>query len=99
MLLSEIVGSLYGKQKLRVWGVGEVNRKSVAGTVACFLGSLVLCLVWSGPTACLCPGWASPWSCRCRTPSSSSSLPEGTDDFTMATANALVCWAFGAWVL
>jgi hypothetical protein len=24
--------------------------------------------------------------------------PRGTDDFTMATANALICWAFGAWV-
>jgi hypothetical protein len=22
----------------------------------------------------------------------------GTDDFTMATGNALICWAFGAWV-
>ena len=21
--------------------------------------------------------------------------PRGTDDFTMATANALICWAFG----
>jgi hypothetical protein len=42
--LSEIVGSLWGKQKLRVWGVGEVNRKSVAGTAACFVGSLAICL-------------------------------------------------------
>ncbi len=25
--------------------------------------------------------------------------PRGTDDFTMATGNALICWAFGAWVL
>ena len=25
--------------------------------------------------------------------------PRGTDDFTMATANALICWAFGAWIL
>ena len=24
--------------------------------------------------------------------------PRGTDDFTMATGNALICWAFGAWV-
>ena len=35
---SEIVGSLFGKQKLRVWGIGEVNKKSIAGTWACFLG-------------------------------------------------------------
>ncbi len=25
--------------------------------------------------------------------------PRGTDDFTMATTNALLCLAFGAWVL
>jgi hypothetical protein len=25
--------------------------------------------------------------------------PRGTDDFTMATGNALTCWAFGALVL
>ena len=25
--------------------------------------------------------------------------PRGTDDFTMATSNALICWAFGALVL
>jgi hypothetical protein len=25
--------------------------------------------------------------------------PRGTDDFTMATANALICWGFGALVL
>ncbi|HEY7925722.1 MAG TPA: hypothetical protein VII62_21230, partial [Vicinamibacteria bacterium] len=40
---SEIVGSLFGKQKLRVWGIGEVNKKSIAGTWACFLGSLAIC--------------------------------------------------------
>src|SRR5262245_26365660 len=40
--LSEIVGSLFGKQKLRVWGLGDVNRKSVAGTVAGFAGALAL---------------------------------------------------------
>ncbi len=34
---AEIVGSLFGKQKLRVWGIGDVNRKSVEGTVAGFL--------------------------------------------------------------
>jgi hypothetical protein len=25
--------------------------------------------------------------------------PRGTDDFFMATSNALICWAFGAWVV
>jgi hypothetical protein len=25
--------------------------------------------------------------------------PRGTDDFTMATANALLCWGFGVFVV
>jgi hypothetical protein len=25
--------------------------------------------------------------------------PRGTDDFTMATTNALICWAFGALII
>ena len=59
---AEIVGSLFGRQKLRVWGIGDVNRKSVEGTVAALYS------------------------------------PRGTDDFTMGTTNALICWAFGAWL-
>ena len=97
--LAEIVGSLFGKQKLRVWGMGEVNRKSVAGTVACFLGSLVLCLalVWSHHLPL-------PWVGLAVAVSVTNTVfelfsPRGTDDFTMATSNALVCWAFGAFVL
>lgn len=94
--LAEIVGSLFGKQKLRVRGIGEVNLKSIEGTVAGFLGSLVLCLtvVAAGhlPTA---------WIGLAVVVSLSNSLcelfsPRGTDDFTMATANALLCAAFGA---
>lgn len=97
--LSEIVGSLFGKQKLRVWGLGEVNRKSLEGTAACFLGSLVLCLclVWVH-------GLPLPWVGLAVVISVSNTVfelfsPRGTDDFTMATANALLCWAFGAFVL
>jgi dolichol kinase len=92
------VGSLFGKQKLRVWGMGEVNRKSVAGTWACFLGSAGLCLfmVWSR-------GLPLPWVGLALAVSVSNTLfelfsPRGTDDFTMATSNALLCWAFGVLV-
>lgn len=93
--LSEIVGSLFGKQKLRVWGMGEVNRKSVEGTVAAFLGSLGLCLAVVAarhlPLA---------WVGLAVVVSLSNTLlelfsPRGTDDFTMATANALLCLGFG----
>ncbi len=72
--LSEIVGSLIGKQKLRVWGIGEVNRKSLAGTWACFLGSLTLCLTLVFANGLPPPGSPSPSRCRCPT-SSSSWLP------------------------
>ena len=41
--LAEIGGALFGKQRLRVWGIGDVNRKSVGGTVSGFAGALVFC--------------------------------------------------------
>jgi hypothetical protein len=42
--LAEIGGSLFGKQRLRVWGIGDVNRKSIGGTVSGFAGALAFCL-------------------------------------------------------
>jgi hypothetical protein len=96
--LSEIVGSLFGNQKLRVWGVGEVNRKSIAGTWACFLGSLAVCF-----GVVVVNQLPLPWVGLAVVVSFSNTLlelfsPRGTDDFTMATANALLCWAFGVLV-
>ena len=93
---AEIVGSLFGKQKLRVWGIGEVNRKSIAGTWACFVASLAIC---SGLV--VANGLPPVWFALVLAISISNTVfelfsPRGTDDFTMATANALVCWAFGA---
>ena len=38
---AEIFGSLFGKQQIRVWGIGDVNRKSVTGIVAGFLAALI----------------------------------------------------------
>jgi hypothetical protein len=95
---SEVAGSLFGKQKLRVWGIGDVNKKSVEGTVAGFLGSLVLCL-WIVAAR----GLPAPWIALAVVVSVSNTFfellsPRGTDDFTMATANALLCWGFGALV-
>ena len=96
---AEIVGSLLGRQKLRVWGMGDVNRKSVAGTVAGFLASLVLCL-WVVAANHL----SGPWIALAVVISVSNTAlelfsPRGTDDFTMATANALLCLGFGVMVL
>lgn len=42
---AEIIGSTWGKQKIKVWGMGEVNTKSWEGTLAMFFSSLVILLV------------------------------------------------------
>jgi dolichol kinase len=39
--LGEIVGSMWGVQKIRVLGIGEINKKSKLGTAAVFFGSLI----------------------------------------------------------
>lgn len=93
--LSEVGGALYGKQKIRVRGIGDVNRKSIGGTVAGFAGSLALCL-WVVLSHHLSPSWIV----LAVIISVSNTLlelfsPRGTDDFVMATANALICLAFG----
>jgi hypothetical protein len=95
---SEVVGSLLGRQRIRVWGLGDVNRKSLAGTWACFAGSLAVCL-WAIQLSELPTVWLG----LALAVSVSNTLlelfsPRGTDDFTMATANALLCLGFGALV-
>jgi hypothetical protein len=93
--LSEVGGSLFGKQTIRVRGVGDVNRKSVAGTVSGFVGTLVFC-VWIVVANDLPPAWLA---LAVVLAASNTVLelysPRGTDDFVMATANALICLAFG----
>jgi hypothetical protein len=96
--LSEIGGSLFGRQQLRVWGVGDVNRKSIGGTVSGFVGGLVFCVA-----LVLAHQLPVPWLGLAIVIAISNSVielwsPRGTDDFFMATANALICWAFGALV-
>jgi hypothetical protein len=93
--LSEVGGALYGKQKLRVWGIGDVNRKSIGGTVSGFAGSLALCL-W----VVLSHHLSLPWIVLAVIISISNTLlelfsPRGTDDFVMATGNAVICLIFG----
>ena len=93
--LSEVGGALYGKQKIRVRGLGDVNRKSIGGTVTGFAGALALCL-WVVLSHHLSPSWIV----LAVIISISNTLlelfsPRGTDDFVMATANAVICLAFG----
>jgi hypothetical protein len=96
--MSEIGGALFGKQKLRVRGIGDVNRKSIGGTVAGFAGALVFC-VW----VVVSQGMPAPWIAVAIVIATASTLielfsPRGTDDFFMATGNALICLAFGTFL-
>jgi hypothetical protein len=97
--LSEIGGALFGKQQLRVWGVGDVNRKSIGGTVTGLVGALVFSLA-------LVVSYGQPpaWIGLAVVLAVSTTLielysPRGTDDFFMATANALICLAFGMFIV
>ena len=97
---AEIFGSLFGKQTIKVWGVGDVNRKSVVGVVAGFSGALAVNLALVGANGL----FIGPWIALAFVIALSNCLvelysPRGTDDFTMATTNALLCVAFGAWVI
>jgi len=97
---AEIFGSLFGKQSIKVWGVGDVNRKSVVGVVAGFAGALAVNLALIGTNGLM----VGPWIGLAIVIALSNCLvelysPRGTDDFTMATTNALICLAFGSWVL
>ena len=94
--LAEIGGSLFGKQKLRVFGIGDVNRKSIGGTVSGFVGALVFCLA-----IVFAQGLPTPWMGLAVVIAISNTAlelfaPRGTDDFFMATGNALICLAFGS---
>lgn len=96
--LAEIGGSLFGKQRIRVWGIGDVNRKSIGGLVSGLTGALVFCL-WMVSRH----GLGGPWIGLAVVIAISNTIfelfsPRGTDDFTMATANALICLAFGMWI-
>jgi hypothetical protein len=97
---AEIFGSLFGKQSIKVWGVGDVNRKSLVGVVAGFAGALAVNLALIGANELM----VGPWIGLAFVIALSNCLvelysPRGTDDFTMATTNALLCLAFGAWIL
>jgi len=97
--MAEVGGSLFGTMKIRVIGVGDVNRKSIAGTVTGFAGGLTLCLAVVASA-----GLPASFVGLAIVISVSNTLlelfsPRGTDDFTMAVGNALICWGFGAWVL
>jgi dolichol kinase len=86
---------LFGKQKLRVRGIGDVNRKSIGGTITGFGGALVFC-VWIVLSQGMPPVWVGVAVVIALTSTLLELFsPRGTDDFFMATGNALICLAFG----
>lgn len=92
--LGEIIGTIWGRQKLRVWGVGQINRKSVLGTVSVFLGSLLPLLL-----IVVSKALSFQWSLLCLAVSATTSVieliaPRGTDNFFIPIGNAVVCLIF-----
>ncbi len=90
----EIIGTIWGKQKLNVWGIGEINRKSVLGTFAVFLGSLLplLLIVFYN-------GLPWEWYLMCLSIALTTTIveliaPRGTDNFCIPVGNALICLIF-----
>jgi dolichol kinase len=78
-----------------VWGIGDLNAKSWEGFAAGFVCALVamVAIAWSQQ---LPPSWyALAFVLAVINPIVELASPRGTDDFTMATVNAIVCVAFG----
>ena len=96
--LAEVGGALFGKQQIKVRGIGDVNRKSIGGTVSGFVGALVFCL-WIVIGQGLPPAWIG-LAVAIAVSNTALELfsPRGTDDFFMATGNAVICLVFGMMV-
>lgn len=92
---AEIGGSLYGLQTLRVWGIGDINRKSVGGTVTGFVASLALCVLVIAANDLPAAWYGLALALSISNTALELFSPRGTDDVTMALSNALICCAFG----
>lgn len=92
--LGEIIGTIWGKQKLRVWGVGEINRKSLLGTTSVFLGSLLPLLLIVFFNALPWQWWLMCLSIAIATTIIELVAPRGTDNFCIPVGNALTCLVF-----
>lgn len=92
--LGEIIGTIWGKQKLRVWGLGEINRKSLLGTSSVFVGSLVPLLLVIIFNALPWQWWLMCLSIASVTTVVELIAPRGTDNFCIPIGNALVCLFF-----
>lgn len=97
--LGEIIGTIWGRQRIRVWGIGEINRKSVLGTASVFLGSLIplLLIVYFNNLS-----WQWWWLCLSVAVTTSTIeliAPRSTDNFFIPVGNALVCLTFAIYII
>lgn len=92
---SEIFGSFSRRHGIRVWGLGDLNRKSWMGVMAGLLCTLALNL-WLVEANHLPASWmVLGVGLAVVNPLVELVSPRGTDDFTMATVNALICLVWG----
>lgn len=97
--LGEIIGTIWGKQKIRVLGVGQINRKSVLGTVSVFLGSLLpLWLIVSLNNLSL-QWWLLCFGVAATTTIIELIAPRSTDNFFIPIGNALICLIFAVYFI
>ena len=92
--LGEIIGTIWGKQKLRVWGIGEINRKSLLGTTSVFLGSLFPIWLIVFFNSLPWQWWLMCLSIAIATTIVELVAPRGTDNFCIPVGNALTCLVF-----
>jgi dolichol kinase len=92
--LGEIIGTVWGKQKIQVWGIGQINRKSVLGSMAVLLGSLLpLAFIIVSKSLSL-EWWFLCFGVAITTTVVELIAPRSTDNFFIPLANALVCGIF-----
>jgi hypothetical protein len=96
---TEVFGSLWGRHTIRVWGIGDLNSKSWEGFAAGFVCSLLVMVAIAWSQQLPATWYLLALVLAVVNPIVELVSPRGTDDFTMATVNALVCVAFGWLVL
>jgi hypothetical protein len=96
---TEIFGSLWGHHNIRVWGIGDLNRKSWEGTAAGFFCCLAFLMAIAWQQHLQASWYVLAFILSLVNPLVELVSPRGTDDFTMATVNALICVGFGAMML
>lgn len=92
--MGEIIGSAFGKQNIKVWGVGEINRKSWEGTAAVFFGSFLplLGVIWAYDLTGIFYGLALLLSAQ--TTVVELITPRGMDSLTLPVTNLLTTYFF-----